>query len=135
VLPTKESIEIGRRIGEEIDRLFNTRRDAAEAMGMAETHLSQLISGSLPFGPKNKKRFEKIGGSVVYALTGLRPDADSQKKAIERENEETKILKFLRSVGIDSEYKIKEVINSNMVIAERFNQYNVTPKRSRKGKK
>jgi hypothetical protein len=132
VLPTKESIEIGRRIGVEIDRLFNTRRDAAEAMGMAETHLSQLISGSLPFGPKNKKRFEKIGGSVVYALTGMYPDAAAQKKAVEREIEENNILKYLRSLGIDSEYKLREVINPSLMVAEKVYQYRGSKKR--KGK-
>jgi hypothetical protein len=131
VLPTKESIEIGRRIGVEIDRLFNTRRDAAEAMGMAETHLSQLISGSLPFGPKNKKRFEKIGGSVVYALTGMYPDAAAQKKAVEREIEENNILKYLRSVGIDTEDKVKDVIHPSLVVAERMLQY----KKKRRAKK
>ena len=126
MIPTKESIEIGSRIAVFLDSKYGTRREAAAAMDMEETHLSQLCAGKLPFGPKMKRRFEAVGGNVTHALTGIYPNAELQKKSAELEIEERNILKYLRSQGIDTLEKVQTVYKSYspvLRVAEKMAEY------------
>ncbi|MBI2427498.1 MAG: hypothetical protein HYV29_01625 [Ignavibacteriales bacterium] len=117
-----------KRLMEWIDKHFQTRKDGADALRMPETNLSAILNRKRPFGPKYRKRLEEIGGSWIYILTGRYPDAERQRKEIEAEIEERKIMGYLRSVGIDSLDKLQTTIQPMLKVAEKMGEYRTRKK-------
>lgn len=76
---------VGKRLDEEILRLFGTKREAAKKMGLSDgSYFNTYTSGRATIGGIFQRRLSQAGFDVQYILSGVRSDALATCVAAER---------------------------------------------------
>lgn len=71
-------IEIGRRMSEEVERIWLAKGKTIKQLGVGRNSLHEWRNGMTPSGYMLQKLYY-IGGDVIYVLTGKRSSKDGSK--------------------------------------------------------
>jgi transcriptional regulator with XRE-family HTH domain len=125
--------EVGLRLREFAEKEKGSIAELARQLKMQPESLYDYLNGETIPGDRLQKKLEKVGCNVIWLLTGIYPNEDRQKKEIQKEIEQRKIITYLDSKGLDTLEKVTGVIEAYepmLKVAEKMGEY----KKNRKEK-
>lgn len=109
--------EIASRLRQFADDNKWSPAEFARQLKITPQQMNAYLQGTRTPGNKMRAKLENLkpACNIAWLLTGMYPDAENTRKEIEREEEERKLLQYLKSIGIDSVEKAKTVLSPEAI--------------------